>query len=143
MNPSKSERIDRWRQEVALATTDTTPATDATLPSQPPRRSSRASFFSKLLKNKSNGISDRQEEFESTAMYEPMEGGDEARSGSGTRAAGQKGEGKDQGRGQDESMVIADMSMSISPEGGLVAKRERLERAARLLGKGGAREGKG
>lgn len=66
----------------------------------------------------------------------------------GTRAPNGKGNGKDRDRdagdcGEGESMAIADVSRSSSPERALVAKQERLERAARLLGKDRGREGKG
>jgi hypothetical protein len=138
---SKSHRIDLWRHEVAAASSATA---DSTTPPSP-RAQKRTSFLSKLLKPKSNESTDRGEEFETTAMYRVAPAGDVA----GARASGGKGDGKDRDRdardgGQGESMAIADRSVSSSnPEGGLVAKQERLERAARLLGKDGGREGKG
>lgn len=70
-------------------------------------------------------------------MYQVTQDGEEARKGNEARDAGKKC------RDEDESMVIADLSTSTSSRGGLVAKRERLERAARLLGKDGGREDKG
>jgi len=79
-------------------------------------------------------------------MYRVTATGDVAKA----RAPKGKGNGKDRNRdtgdcgSEGESMAIADVSASNSgPEGGLVAKQERLERAARLLGKDGGREGKG
>jgi len=52
--------------------------------------------------------------------------------------------GKDRDRDGGQSVVIVDVSVSSSsPERVLVAKQERLERAAKLLGKDGGREGNG
>ena len=79
-------------------------------------------------------------------MYRTVAAGGKAGAGCEARASGWQGDGKDRDRDGEigESMVIADVSVSSSsPERGLVAKQERLERAARLLGKDGEREGKG
>lgn len=108
-----------------------------------PKQRSRTSFISKLLKLKSN---DEEESFESTAMYRVTQaaGGKATGGGCEARALGRQGDGKDPNRDRDGGQAIADVSVSSSsPEGGLVAKQERLERAARLLGKDGERQGKG
>jgi hypothetical protein len=81
-------------------------------------------------------------------MYRTVAAGGMAGAGCEARAPGRQGDGKDRDGDRDggngESMAIADVSVSSSsPERGLVAKQERLERAARLLGKDGGREGKG
>lgn len=146
MATSKTQRIDLWRHEVALASSassDNAAAADGaetTTPLQQKRRS-RTSFLSKLLRPKSNEISVRDEAFGTTAMYRtvPVAG-----AGCEARASGRHGDGKDRDPdgGNGESMAIADVSVSSSgPEGGLAVKQKRLERAARLLGKGRVKDG--
>jgi hypothetical protein len=64
------------------------------------------------------------------------------------RDAGRQGDrdGKNRNRDREGGLSVAILDGSVSsnsPEGGLAAKQERLERAARLLGKEGGRLGKG
>jgi hypothetical protein len=142
--PSKSQRIDLWRHEVALASSATA---ETSTPPSSPRAQKRTSFLSRLLRSKSSESSNREEAFESTAMYGAiMPAGDKAAA----RAAKLEGNGKDRDRdagdcgGEGECMAIEDVSVSSSsPEGRLIAKQERLDRAARLLGKDGGRMGEG
>jgi uncharacterized protein (DUF885 family) len=152
--PSKSQRIDLWRHEVAqaaLQASSTGASPDATSTSTAPeqkRRSRPSSFLAKLLKvAKSSNNEEEEVDFESTAMYRVTQVTDGARfeARASGRRYGDDQKGQDGGQeGVSRSMAIVDVSVSSSSaDGELLAKKERLERAARLLGKEGGREGKG
>ena len=125
------QRIEVWRQEVSARTSDAAPS------GLGPRPQRRSSAVSKLL-----GFGrKRGEGFDKTAMYDPRPLFSGKRSGrDGSFPDGDEERGVNEVDCSDgESVAVGDMSGSESKSGatrgerGLMARRERLERAARLL----------
>lgn len=130
--PKPPARIDIWRHEVSLASTSFTPSESEYLapPIRPPP------FWKKILRrdSKSSGAGgaarskyhDDGKESVKTEMYDP----EEKQADDGLMVSDQVGD-----IGKESSM---DMASAESELGGLRERRERLERAAKLLSGVGA-----